>query len=152
MDQEVLIIGGGVIGLSIARELRKRGVGRITLLEKGVCGQESSWAAAGMLGVQAEADGPGPFLDLCGVSRDMYPQLAAELLDETGIDIELCREGTLYLAFNESDLAEISKRFEWQKDAGLPVEYLSAAEVAEREPHISPDVLTALVFPRRLAG
>jgi len=53
----VLIIGGGVIGLAIARELHKNGVRRITLVEKGVCGEESSWAAGGMLGPQAEADG-----------------------------------------------------------------------------------------------
>jgi glycine oxidase len=56
MDPEFLIIGGGVIGLTIARELRRRGVGQITLVERGVCGRESSWAAAGMLGPQAETD------------------------------------------------------------------------------------------------
>ena len=62
MDPEVLIIGGGVIGLSIARELLKTGVSRIMLVEKGVCGEEASWAAAGMLGPQAEADRSGPVL------------------------------------------------------------------------------------------
>src|SRR5688572_19767620 len=77
MKRHVLIIGGGVIGLSIARELHKNGLDRITLVEKGVCGEESSWAAAGMLGPQAEADAPGPFFDVCCASRDLYPDLAA---------------------------------------------------------------------------
>src|SRR3954452_19256048 len=101
MHPEVLIIGGGVIGLSIARQLHKQGVKRITLLEKGVCGMEASWAAAGMLTPQAEADEPGAFFELCCASRDLYPDLANELLDETGVDIELDRTGTLYVAFDE---------------------------------------------------
>src|ERR1035437_478124 len=49
---DVLILGGGVIGLSIARELHKRGVSRITVIDKGTIGQEASWAAAGILAPQ----------------------------------------------------------------------------------------------------
>ncbi len=52
MNPEILIIDGGVIGLSIARELHKSGCARITLIEKGGCGEETSWAAW-MLGPQA---------------------------------------------------------------------------------------------------
>ena len=147
MDPEVLIIGGGVIGLSIARELHKQGVRRITLVEKGVCGEESSWAAAGMLGPQAEANETGPFFDLCCSSRDRYPAFAAELLDETGVDIELDRAGTLYLAFTDEDVREIRERFEWQQKASLAVEHLSADETRRMEPFVSPDVREALFFP-----
>ena len=146
MKADVLIIGAGVIGLSIARELHKQGVGRITLIEKGVVGQESSWAAAGMLGPQAEANTGGPFFDMTLASRDLYPAFAAELLDETGVDIELDRAGTLYLAFNEDDSHELSERYEWQRAAGLPVEYLSAAEARKAEPFVSTDVREALFF------
>ncbi len=146
MDQDVLIIGGGVIGLSIARELHKSGVRRITLVEKSVCGSEASWAAAGMLGPQAEADGTGPFFDLCCASRDLYPDLARELLAETAVDIELDRSGTLYLAFTDDDVSEVHKRFKWQRNAGLPVEHLSAGEVRRAEPLVSPEVRGALFF------
>ncbi len=141
MDPDVLIIGGGVIGHSIARELHKRGVKRITLVEKGICGEESSWAAAGMLGPQAEADEDGPFFDMMVASRDLYPAFAAELLDETGI------AGTLYLAFTDEDVRHIRTRYEWQKNAGLPVEHLSAEEVRRAEPFVSPDIREALFFP-----
>lgn len=147
MNSEILVIGGGVIGLSIARELRKAGVRRITLVEKGVCGGEASWAAAGMLGPQAEADEGGAFFDLCSASRDLYPGFAAELLDETGIDIELERSGTLYLAFTDADVTEVHKRFRWQRQAGLTVEHLSAEAVRRAEPFISPEVRGALFFP-----
>ena len=52
----VLIIGGGVIGLAAARELRLAGAGRVTVLEKGQAGREASWAAAGMLAPDAETE------------------------------------------------------------------------------------------------
>ncbi len=146
MNPEVLIIGGGVIGLFIARELHLRGLRKITLLEKGICGEESSWAAAGMLGPQAEADVKDAFFDLCCESRDLYPDLAAALLDETGVDIELDRKGTLSLAFTEEDAGELDRRFRWQSDAGLDVEHLSAEEVLKAEPRVSPAVHTGLFF------
>lgn len=146
MNSDVLIIGGGVIGLSIARELYKKGVKHITLLEKGLIGQESSWAAAGMLGPQAEANEGGAFFDMMLESRDIYPAFAAELLDETGVDIELDRAGTLYLRFTEDDSSELRKRYEWQKKAGLTVEYLSSEEARKAEPFVS-TVREALLFP-----
>ena len=147
MNSDVLIIGGGVIGLSIARELHKKGVKRITLLEKGVAGRESSWAAAGMLGPQVEANEGGTFFDMMLESRDLYPPFADELLDETGVDIELDRAGTLYLGFTQEDTNELRERFEWQKKAGLPVEYLSAEDACKVEPFISTETSEALLFP-----
>lgn len=147
MNSEVLIIGGGVIGLGIARELHLRGIREITVLEKGVCGEESSWAAAGMLGPQAEADEAGPFFDLCIGSRDLYPTFADDLLAETGIDIELDRSGTLYAAFTDEDVRHLNSRFEWQKRAGLMLERLTGEETRRAEPFISPDVRMSLFFP-----
>ncbi len=147
MRSDVLIIGGGVIGLAIAREVRLRGAGRITLLEKGVCGEESSWAAAGMLGPQAEAENLDTFFDLCCESRAKYPEFAESLLSETGIDIELDRSGTLFLAFTEEDEQSLEHRFEWQKKAGLVVERLSAEQTRQAEPFVSPDVRMSLLFP-----
>ena len=147
IPHQVLVVGGGVIGLSIARELRRSGAGRIILLEKGVCGEEASWAAAGMLGPQAEANERSLFFDICSASRDLYPQFAADLLAETGIDIELDKAGTLYLAFNDADVREIRERYEWQRAAGMNVTILSADEVRRAEPFISPDVREALFFP-----
>ena len=144
--KKVLIIGGGVIGLSIARELHKGGVRKICLVEKGACGQEASWAAGGMLGPQAEADEDGSFFEMCSASRDLYPELAAEMLDETGIDIELDRNGTLYLAFTAEDLPELRERFAWQRKAGFAIEYLTGDEIRQAEPFISPDVREGLYF------
>lgn len=144
---EVLIIGGGIIGLSLARELHKKGARKITILERGEIGKEASFAAAGMLAPHAETEKLDDFYYFCDESNKLYPSFAEELLDETGVDIELDREGTLYLAFNENDVSEIRRRFEWQKSAGLEVEHLSAQETRQLEPFVSPDVLESLFFP-----
>jgi glycine oxidase len=146
-NSEVLIIGGGVIGLSIARELRKRDAGKITILERGAVGREASHAAAGMLAPQAETDEESDFFHLCDESNKLYPQFAEELLAETGISIELDRNGTLYLALTDDDVKQIRHRFAWQTKAGLNVEHLNANEARKLEPFVSPDVREALFFP-----
>ncbi len=146
MDK-VLIIGGGVIGLSIARELQKKGINNITILERGEAGREASHAAGGMLAVHAETNKIDEFFDFCNESLNLYPRLAEELFNETGVSIEFDQSGTLYLAFNDPDVREIRERFEWQKRAGLAVEHLSANEIHQLEPFVSPNVSEGLFFP-----
>ncbi len=144
---DVVIIGGGVIGLSIARALARRGVQDVCLLERGGLGCEASSAAGGMLLPQVEADGYNDFFALACRSRDLYPSLARELNNETGIDIELDTTGTLYLALNEHDYEDIEQRYHWQTQAGLAVELLSSAAARDREPCISEATFGALRFP-----
>lgn len=147
MKPELLIIGGGVIGLSIARELHRRGAKNITLVEQGVCGEESSWAAAGMLGPQAEADEDNEMLRFCVRSRADYPAFAAELADETGIDVELDRNGTLYLAFTAAEADRLADRVSWQRTIKLNAELLTGADARREEPFVSPDVIGGALFP-----
>jgi glycine oxidase len=144
---EVVIIGGGVIGLTIARSLALRGVSDVLLLDRSNLGAESSYAAGGMLAPRAEADSADEFFELACKSRDLYPAFAAALLEETGTDIELDTTGALYLALTEADEEEIEKRFEWQQRAGLTIEKLSAAEARRLEPGIAATVRGALRFP-----
>jgi glycine oxidase len=145
---DAVIVGGGVIGLSIARALALRGMGRVCLIERGRLGAGASHAAAGMLAAQAEANAADAFLRLACASRDLYPQFADALLEESGVSVELERTGTLYLAFTEEDEAEIERRYEWQKRAGLNVEPLSVDEVRRMEPNVAPEVRAALRFPQ----
>ena len=116
--------------------------------KEGHLGTEASWAAAGMLLPQVEADAQDDFFNLACQSRDLYPAFAAALREETGIDVELDTTGTLYLALTEHDQEEIEKRYDWQTRAGLSVELLSAAEARELEPCISESTLGALRFPK----
>lgn len=146
MGTDVLIIGGGVIGLSIARELNKRGVRRIMVIDKGRIGGEASWAAAGMLAANAETRIDDPFFRMCVESNRLYPQFAAELLEETGIDIELDTGGTLCLAFTEREEADLAEKFAWQTGAGIRVQPLEAGEIREREPAVSSAARCALRY------
>jgi glycine oxidase len=144
---DAIVIGGGVIGLCVARALVRRKVMRVTLIERASLGAEASSAAAGMLAAQVEAMSADAFLELSLASRALYPDLAADLLEETGIDIELERTGTLYLGFTEEDEREIEARYRWQRSAGLVVEELSVDEARRLEPGLSPHARRALRFP-----
>jgi glycine oxidase len=147
MNSDILIIGGGIIGLATARALYRKGVSRITILERAAVGAEASHAAAGMLAPNAETEKLDDFFRLCNESNQLYTEFAAELQDETNIDIELDRQGTLYVALTDEDSMEIRRRFEWQKRAGLVVEHLTARETRAMEPFLSPDVRESLFFP-----
>src|SRR5688572_29814267 len=134
---EVVIVGGGVIGLTIARSLALRGVRDVCLIERAILGTEASFAAAGMLLPQVEAATKDDLFTLACRSRDAYTSFAAALYNETGIDVELDTTGTLYLALTEHDQEEIEKGYYFQHRAGLSIELLDAMEARELEPCIS---------------
>ena len=71
----VLVVGGGVIGCAIARELAGRGVSTV-VVERSEPGAEASSAAAGLIAPQAEGLPPGPLFDLAIASRSLYPGLS----------------------------------------------------------------------------
>ena len=121
---DVAIVGGGVIGLALARELSSRGAD-VLVIERGRTGTEASWAAAGLLSAQSDAVAPSAFFDLALESRDLYPGWTAALAGETGRDAGWRRTGVLRCG-GEDLLA----RFAWQIEAGLPVERLDARGVA----------------------
>ena len=106
---DVAIIGGGIMGSAVALRLAQRGIG-VTVIERGIPGAEASSAAAGILGPQMEAEGPGPLLDLGLKSRALYPALAAELRDLTGIDVGYDRSGVLAVALDEAGERELGAR------------------------------------------
>ena len=145
---EVVVIGGGVIGLTIARALALRGVRDVCLFERARLGTEASFAAAGMLLPQVEAATKDDFFTLACRSRDLYASFAAALHEETGIDVELDTTGTLYLALNSTDQEEIEKGYYFQSRAGLAIELLSTSAARALEPCISESITGALLFPQ----
>jgi glycine oxidase len=146
MKKDVIVIGGGVIGCSIALGLARAGL-KVAVFERGRVGCESSRAAAGMLSPQVEAASRGPFLDLCLRSRSMYRDYAAALTEASGIDVEYRDEGTLCVALDDEEAAEVRGWASWQAGAGLAVEQVPVNLIREMEPAVTEAALAAIFIP-----
>src|ERR1051325_8015864 len=120
---DVIVIGGGVIGLSIAREFAGRK--SVLLLDRGATGQGTSRAAAGMLTPLSEADDQGPFFQLCRASLAMYDGVVDDLRKESSIDVAYSTDGLLFLASSPESASVLRRRYEWQHQAGFNVSLLS---------------------------
>jgi glycine oxidase len=155
----VAVIGAGVVGLGIAWRLAQRGA-RVTVFDKGASGQGASHAAAGMLAACAEAEpGEEALIALGRASQALWPGFAAELLEASGIDVELQQEGTLIAALTADDQARLQHDLAFQTGLGLPLSWISAADARRREPHLGPRLAGAVASPedhqvenRRLAA
>jgi glycine oxidase len=143
---DIAIVGGGIMGSAIALRLAQHGVS-VTVIERGIPGAEASSAAAGILGPQMEAEGPGPLLELGLKSRALYPELAAELREMTGIDVGYDRSGVLAVALDAAGERDLDARAAWQLARGLRADRLGGDEARVREPALGPDVRAALAFP-----
>jgi glycine oxidase len=146
MNKDAIIVGGGVIGCSIALKLAEAGL-KVAVIERGRVGCEASRAAAGMLAAQSEATGVGPFFDLCLRSRAMYREFAAQLTDASGIDVEYKDEGMLFVEVEGEDVNESMRWASWQAEAGLPLQRLSGSAIRELEPGVTESATGAIFIP-----
>ena len=154
---EIVVLGGGVIGLAIAYEATRRGL-RPLVLERGKAGSGAVWAAAGMLAPAAEAESEDQALvELALESCRLYPEFIAQLEADSGMTCGYRTEGTLVVALNRDHAEELERVASFQRRLGLDVAWLDADEVLRREPGLSPRLLGALcaegdrqVDPRRL--
>lgn len=142
---DVLIIGAGIIGCSIAYELAKKNVKVMVIDKASSVGTEASWAGAGILTSHATTNEPYP--ELCRASLDLYPNLAEELREETNIDIEFIRSGTLSVFFDEREAAGLIGLAERRVNRGFTAEVLSPNQVWELEPSVSKNITGAVLFP-----
>jgi glycine oxidase len=100
---DVIVVGGGIIGVSLAIELRKRGAA-VLVVERGEPGREASQAAGGML-VDCPWETRAPLQTLASASARMYPEFAYELEVESGIKVDLRDQGTIWLMPEEERTA-----------------------------------------------
>ena len=97
---DVIIIGGGIIGLSLSISLRKLGAA-VLIVERGEPGREASHAAAGML-ADFPLEMPPVLQKLASASARMYPEFVHELQDESGMNVDLRDQGTILFATPEN--------------------------------------------------
>lgn len=147
MTQHVMVLGGGVIGLSCAFELRRRGFA-VTVLEQGRCGGQASGAAAGMLAPYSEnTEQPDPFFQLCLQSLRLYPDWQLAVKEVSGLDFEYSAAGSLYVHYHEADVLAMQSRKIWQDTYGARSELLDRRQLRELEPLIAPQAAGALYYP-----
>lgn len=136
---DVIIIGGGVIGLLSAWRLAQAGLS-VELFEKSDPSTEASWAGLGVLSPSA-ADGRSiELVRLMQASLALYPALANELRALTRFDIGFAQHGMFYAAMNDAELDELAAGRQAQEDAGVPVRMLTRAQAHELEPMLAPEV------------
>jgi glycine oxidase len=146
-ESPIVIIGGGIIGLSLGWQLLRRGR-EVTIIERGTTGREASWAAGGLLAPHAEVGfEEEDFLRVGVRSLRLYPRFVDELAEDTGEKVPLDSRGTLIVGFNRDDTERIRRLYEFRKYLELPVEWLAGSEVREIEPILSPRVTAAISIP-----
>ncbi|MDX8045723.1 glycine oxidase ThiO [Gracilibacillus sp. S3-1-1] len=139
-----IVVGGGVMGTSIAYQLSKRGY-RVLLLEANEIAAEASSAAAGMLGVQMEFEQNSALFQFAKESRALFPSLAQELLEDSGVDIQLIEKGALKLVYHEDELPRLKRIATFQTEQGKEARIISASTVPEKE--LATDFYAALYCP-----
>lgn len=144
---DVIVVGGGIIGLSIAREAARSRL-RVRLFEKGEIGCEASSAAAGLLGPQIDLESGDPLQALGLASRDLYPGFARSIAEESGLDPCLLERGTLVLPRGAAEIEAIDRQAAFQRSIGLPAERVAGEALRRLEPSLHPDLTEGLYLPR----
>lgn len=142
MSPDLLIIGGGIVGLTLAERALRDGM-RVTVLDKAAPGREASWAGAGMITCRPRPrhrEGVSDYHDLTLLSAQLYPELCARLQSETGIDPGCRISGALeLLPLNPSDEEQTNAEslVAGGRARGIPVRRIDAYELGQREPALN---------------
>jgi glycine oxidase len=140
----VAVIGGGIIGCATAAELARRGC-RVILLERASPGGEASGAAAGLLAPLGPSPEPGAFHRLAIESWRLYPGVAAELRELTGVDVEHMTAGTLYPLHAPREIEAARLRRSWPLAGEFGIEVVEGTDLRALEPALAKDVSAALL-------
>jgi glycine oxidase len=147
-NSDVIIVGGGVIGLSIAYVLAREGV-LSTVLDRQELGRAASWAGAGLIPPHTERLAGTAALELRSWSAVLYPELSERLRAETGIDNGYRRTGGVDVAWTpDDDRALRTAAGRWRKER-VVYERMEPADFGRVEPALNPALLAAYFLPDR---
>ncbi len=144
----VIVVGGGVIGLSIAYLLGKEGV-QTLLLERGELGSGASWAGAGILSPPAKRPGPSALDQLRSRSAVLHELWTHALREETGIDNGWMRSGGIDLALEPGDVLELARASRIWDQQGIEYETVDRYTIQNYEPLLTTKILSARFTPER---
>lgn len=133
---DVAIIGGGVIGASIAFELAEEKLTTI-VLDSQQPGREASWAAAGMLSPAPHVPEDAPLTPLGNESLRQYPEFVGRIEEMSGLTTDFARKGSLEIFFEEHGESERNRVIKENRRLGIPCEPISLGTARELEPLLS---------------
>ncbi len=136
---DVVIVGGGIIGCSIAYHLTKLGISGVTLLERMQLTSGTTWHAAGLVG---QLRATRNMTELAKYTSELFKGLEAETGHATGFK----QNGSISVALNEARLEEFKRGASMAKNFGLEVQVISPGEIRERMPHLNIDGVCGGVF------
>ena len=136
-EWDAIVVGAGVIGCAVGRELARRGA-RTAILESRMAGGGATQASAGVLAPYIEAPAGGPLHDLTVRSLALYDGFIAELEQNTGLSVEYRRCGTLEIAIDSHAAGRLASMEQWVRAAGVEARWLDAKETAVLEPALGP--------------
>jgi glycine oxidase len=142
---DVIIIGGGVIGCSIAYHLALKKIPNI-VIERDSIGSQASGMAAGLLVPVGESAAPSPIQGLGLTSLAIHRELVPQLMEETGIDVGLQNTPLILPAFTDEEVHELKGRLSWQAELNMDIRWVDGYEARHLEPNLSPDPIGALLF------
>lgn len=142
---DVVIVGGGIVGCTVARAGARSGLS-VLVLEEGRPGRKATWAAGGMLSPFGEADRPGPFLELGLESLKLYPDFVGSVEEASGRRVGYLECGKLELALDDAAESGLRRHLEWLENRGHPVAWLDPGEVHAREPLLTRELRGALLL------
>jgi glycine oxidase len=144
---DILVIGGGAIGLSVAYFLAKEGV-RVGIADKGEVGQEASWAGAGMLPAGNPQRAKSAIAVLRAKGTALFAGFSRELREQTGIDNGYVQCGGLELRLSEDALERrrVEHLLREERGEGVPCEVLDGTALRQLEPALSPELPGALFY------
>jgi len=142
---DVVVVGGGVIGLSLAYELAGQGVA-VTVFEQGAFGREASWAGAGILAPGNPAQASAPQAKLRAESHRLWPQLSAELFERTGIDNGFRNCGGIEVR-TDGAAEQLQEDIIVWRNEGVEVEELMPTQLFEVEPALNRSIVAAYRLP-----
>jgi glycine oxidase len=140
---DVVIVGGGIAGMTTAYYLAKAGV-RSVVVERDAIGSHASGFAYGGLSPLGGFGIPGPLAQIAHDGMQLHRELAKSLLEETAIDVDFRVRSSLALAFTDADVRRLQAALPWQqKQPGYSVRWLDLADAKKVEPRISDETVGA---------
>ncbi len=141
---KIAIVGGGLIGITIAWRLLKAGH-KVVIFEKGILGKQASYAAAGMLAPQIEAEaGEEALTKLLLEAKSRWPSFIEELKENGITNIGYRDEGTFLIAANNDELAQLKRQYAYHQRFNIQTEWLSSYQLRKKLPRVSRQVAAGI--------